>query len=252
MIARLPVNDQDELNAYIQKMINYEKTPSAKGGQTHMFIAEDPDSAGDFTSFAEEIVENYITPFEYASAVEIYEEDYGCVSSTSQECDNVRTAIINGINNGALFLNYIGHGRVNWWSHQQVFTPVQFPELNNIEKLPVILSMTCLDGYWSGPTISPGPSMIEQLVRMDSVGAVGAFSPTGLGVSTGHDVLHKGFYDSMMNSGFWELGPAAQISKLWLFETGNNLDLLHTFTVFGDPALQISKPYSSYLPLVKR
>lgn len=103
--------------------------------------------------------------------------------------------------------------------------------------------MDCLDGYWSGPSEYPGDSMIEEIVRQNNTGAIGAFSPTGLGVSTGHDVLHKGFYDALMIDGIWGLGAAAQNAKLWLFTTGQNTDLIHTFTVFGDPALEIRNPY---------
>jgi uncharacterized membrane protein len=47
-----------------------------------------------------------------------------------------------------------------------------------------------------------------------------------------------------MNDGIWELGSAALNGKLWLYQTGSNLDLLHTYTVFGDPALQIRNPFS--------
>jgi uncharacterized membrane protein len=72
---------------------------------------------------------------------------------------------------------------------------------------------------------------------------VAAFSPTGLGVSTGHDILHKGFYESLMTDANWELGAAAQKGKLRLFESGSYVDLLHTYTIFGDPTLQIQNPF---------
>jgi hypothetical protein len=94
--------------------------------------------------------------------------------------------------------------------------------------------------------------MIEELVRQDQSGAIAAFSPTGLGVSTGHDVLHEGFYDSLMVDGVWDMGSAAQNAKLWLYQTGQNFDLLHTYTVFGDPALKIRAQYHVNLPLLKR
>ncbi len=254
MIARLPVNSHLELNAYISKLIDYESTPYENWQQNHIFVAEDPDPAGNFTEYAENIVDLYIDSFDYASPLKIYEEKYNCVSSNTDECDDVTRALVDGINGGSLILNYIGHASLNWWSHQLVFTPTQFPDLTNTGKLPVIISMTCLDGYWSGPLTKPGTSMIEELVRKDGTGAIGAFSPTGLGVSTGHDVLHKGFYDALMNDGNWELGSAAQNSKLWLYQTGMNQDLLHTFTVFGDPALQIRNPIQNkiFLPMTDK
>jgi hypothetical protein len=91
--------------------------------------------------------------------------------------------------------------------------------------------------------------MIEELVRKEASGAIAAFSPTGLGVSSGHDMLHKGFYDALMNDGISELGLASQNSKLWLYQTGMNQDLLHTYTIFGDPALKIQIPKMIFIPL---
>jgi len=243
-IARLPVNNDAELNAYINKLMDYEISGHQNWEQTHIIVADNPDSAGDFTSFAEDIVQQYIDPFDHASAQKIYQEDYGCVSGASVECDNVRNDLINGINTGSVIVSFIGHASVRRWSHEQVFTPAQYPDLTNTGKLPILLSLNCLDGYWSLPANKVGQSMIEEIVRLDDTGAIAAFSPTGLGVSTGHDVLHKGFYHALMVDGDWELGSATQISKLRLYESGRNLDLLNTYTVFGDPALQIKNPFS--------
>ncbi len=91
------------------------------------------------------------------------------------------------------------------------------------------------------------------MVRSSQGGAVGAFSPTGLGVSTGHDTLQRGFLDSLFINDDWRLGAAGQSAKLALFSTGSDFDLLQTFTVFGDPALEIAHPYNRlYLPILNR
>lgn len=208
-------------------------------------MADLADAAGDFPAFSDEIITDYIDPFPYTSDITIYEKDYGCINtSPATPCPAVNLAISDTLNiTGTLILNYIGHASVRRWSHETIFTPADFPYLNNDDQLPVILSLDCLDGYWSSPSDFAGQAMIEEIIRQNNTGAIGAFSPTGLGVSTGHDVLHKGFYDALMVEGIWGLGPAAQNAKLWLFATGQNMDLIHTFTVFGDPALEIRNPY---------
>jgi hypothetical protein len=255
MIARLPVNSEAELNAYIDKLIDYQSAPQSNWEYNHIFATEDPDLSGDFTTFAENIVGQYIDPHAYANPVKVYQEDFGCDSNNSPNCDDARSALINAINDGSLILNYIGHASVQWWSHEQLFTPSYFDDLTNIGKLPVILSLTCLDGYWNLPANKIGPSMIEEIVRLENTGAIAAFSPTGLGVSTGHDYIHQGFYHSLMNDGIWELGSAALNGKLQLYQSGANFDLLNTYTIFGDPSLQIRNPFSTtkiFLPLVSR
>jgi hypothetical protein len=80
-------------------------------------------------------------------------------------------------------------------------------------------------------------------LRVDGNGGVATFSATGLGVATGHDQLQRGFFATLFNDGAWKLGLAADAGKVNLFTNGWSYDLLHTFTVFGDPALQIVSPH---------
>ncbi len=246
MMARLPVNSNAEINAYLSKLTGYEAphTPEA-WEQNHTFVADLADDAGNFPAFSDEIITQFVDPSPIASATRIYEKDYGCINTQPPTpCPAVNPVIVNTVNiTGTLVLNYVGHASVRRWSHEQIFTPADFPNLTNNDQLPIILSMDCLDGYWSSPTDFAGQAMIEEILRQSSGGAIGAFSPTGLGVSTGHDVLHQGFYDALMVDGLWQLGAAARNAKLWLFATGQNQDLLQTFTVFGDPALEIRNPY---------
>ncbi|HBY08333.1 MAG TPA: hypothetical protein DEH22_11280 [Chloroflexi bacterium] len=242
-IARLPVNSSAEIDAYRAKLTAYEAphTPEA-WEQNHVFVADQADDAGNFPATADDVINQFIGPAPFASEIRIYEDDYGC--SAGIACPAVNTAIVNTLNDpGALIINYIGHASVNRWSHEQVFLLTDLPRLQNAGKLPVVLSMDCLDGFWSGPGGYPGTSLIEEIVRQSNTGAIAAFSPTGLGVSSGHDILHKGFYDSLMNEGNWGLGAASMNAKLWLYNVGVHADLLHTYTVFGDPALEIRNPF---------
>jgi hypothetical protein len=174
-----------------------------------------------------------------------------------------REAITSTLNiTGALFLNYIGHGSVERWAHEKIFRNEDVGSLTNIGQLPVVLSMTCLDGYWIYPTqaFNGNPtkrvSLVETLLWSSTGGAVSTFSATGLGVATAHDVLHSGFYQSVFQDDELVFGAATLTAKLMLYATGNNLDLIQTFTVFGDPALRLLVPLSLratswiYLPLV--
>ncbi len=58
--------------------------------------------------------------------------------------------------------------------------------------------MTCLDGYWIFPNTS---GLMETMLRAANGGSVASFSPTGLGVSTGHDVLERGLLNAVFQHG---------------------------------------------------
>jgi hypothetical protein len=114
--------------------------------------------------------------------------------------------------------------------------------------------MTCLDGTWiwpDGPETNYGQGLIEEMIRADAKGAVGAFSPSGLGLATGHDAMAEGFYHALYSDHIRELGELALAAKLSLYETNQNLDLIQTFTIFGDPAMKLAVPSPPiYLPLI--
>lgn len=105
---------------------------------------------------------------------------------------------------------------------------------------PVVLSMTCKDGYFIEPYVGAGNSMAESLVRADGKGAVAAWSPTGLGVSTGHDLLNSGFFDGLFSGAATTVGEATLAGKQRLWDKRLALDLLDTYHLFGDPALRLA------------
>lgn len=236
LIGRLPVNTVTETNVIIAKIINYEQTPTPPDWQRHLlFVADNtPDAAGDFPNASDSVIRDLV-PASYLSD-RIYLNNYGCPVG-SAFCPNVNYAITNTLNTtGALFVNYIGHAALQRWAGEAVLVNADIGSLTNIARLPVILSMTCLDGYWFYPNLQ---SLAEEILRASSGGAVATFSPTGLGVSSGHDSLERGFFTAVFADGVQELGKAALAAKVALYGTQANYDLLDTFEVLGDPALRL-------------
>jgi hypothetical protein len=242
-IARLPVNSVQEVQNALAKIKAYETAPQQPWQQRSIFVADNsPDTAGDFPAMSDAVIAADFP--DYFTAQRIYMDDYAGSAAVTDD-------LLQSLNDpGALFLNYIGHASIGMWANEQVFTINDIQNLMNQARLPVVLSMTCLDGYWIYPTQEvtwrSGPALAEQLVRRAGVGAVATFSPTGLGVATGHDLLHHGFYRALFQDGIWKLGPATLAAKLNLYSQDTHHeynDLLHTFTVFGDPALHLLSPF---------
>jgi len=263
LISRIPVNNVEQLSAVIDKIIQFEAYPTADWQMNNLFITDNtPDSAGDFVAQAEEIIANHI-PDDFAS-LRVYTNDYknvipsNCGTSPypgGPSCPNVNLAITNVLNGtGAQFASYIGHGAVQRWAGEQIWLyhlddPANpndryysdFDNLENQGMLPVVLSMTCLDGYWFHPSLQP--SLAEVFLWTPNAGAVAIFSPTGLGVSTGHDVMQRGFFDAVYQSGVWELGSATLAGKIALYNFSSYTELMHTYNTYGDSALRLHSPY---------
>ena len=208
------------------------------------------ESEGDYAAFSDILLECCLT--EPYQATKVYYE------VTHSTVDDARTAILCGINAGALIVNYVGHGATNLWAHEGLFKNTDVGGLTNGGKLPVILPMTCLDGYYIYPHVDTIYSALGEVVtRAEGKGAVASWSPTGLGVATGHKYLDQGFFDAVFRDldGSLTLGQATTAGKLTLWASGSNLDLIDTYLLFGDPAMELTvvpavEPV--YLPIILR
>jgi len=243
-IGRIPVNSVAELQAVITKTMAYESAPEESWQRRFLFIADDtPDPAGDFPALSDELIAEYLSP--ELPADRVYLDDYDDDESCEYICPQANLAITQTLNlTGSLLASYSGHASVNRWAAEQIFTNANIASLANADRLPVVLSMTCLDGYWIHPNSSLS-AMMEEMLRAPGKGAVATFSPTGLGVSTGHDYLQRGFLEAFLQAGETRLGPLARAAKLRLYLSGktHQYDLLHTFGVLGDPALRLAQVY---------
>lgn len=269
-IGRIPVDSPEELATVIQKIISFETRPHTIESDRLLFIADNqPDLAGDFMTLSEQVISDSIPSYQQVDRV--YLNDYlelkdgkKCTPDLfGRDCPEATQAILDDLNNGAFeFVNYTGHAFTYGWADELLLKTTRLPDrinnpdyddlasLHNASHLPVLLSMTCLDGYWIYPSLR-NPSLAVSLLRKAGGGITAAYSPTGLGLAHGHDVLNKAFYDSLYIHGVKELGAAVAFSKLKLFETGQNFDLLYTYTIFGDPALRLATtPGWQFLPVL--
>lgn len=243
-IGRIPVTSAAEAEAVVDKIIAYERAGPQAWGRRHLFVADDtPDSAGDFVALSEQMIAQSLPPG--AKVDRIYLDDFLDRTCGGEICPEgvaaARNAITSTLNiTGALLVNFIGHGALERWTHQAIFSNPDVAALHNGDRLPVVLSWTCLDGYWDHPSRT---SLAETLLRAPDAGAVATFSPTGLGVATGHHILGHAMVQAMAEKGA-RLGPASVAGKLALFGYSSVYyrSLIDTYTVVGDPALLLQIP----------
>ncbi len=234
MLGRLPVNSTTQASAVVSKTLTYEQNPPAGDwSQRLLFVADDADSAGDFAAASEHFIDCCV-PEPYKS-----KSDRVYYLVTHQTPAEAKAAIIAAISDGRLIVNYIGHSAYTYWAAEQLFHANDIPSLNNGNKLPIMLPMTCYEGYYHSPQTNQ-ESMGERIVRAVGRGAVASWSPTGLGVATAHDFLDQGFLDALFKDGLRRVGEATTAGKLNLWAAAGNHDLLDTYILFGDPALRIN------------
>jgi len=249
-IGRLPVNSTAELTRLVNKIVSYESGSPAPWQHQMAFVSDNglgvgvpppycnQDPAGNFYDSSDQIIANHVLYWQPGQPVDrIYYDPNDCYPGLPQYTtpEEVRTALLSEINAGRIFVNYYGHGGTQYWAHEQLFSLSVVASLTNIDRLPVMLPMTCLVGNFVQPQAN-GQSLEEAMIRRDGGGSVAAYTPTGLQVNTAHHFLNEGFYDTLFDQGVRSVGLLADAGKARLTYA---FDLIDTYMVMGDPATQV-------------
>ncbi|HEY0735683.1 MAG TPA: C25 family cysteine peptidase, partial [Herpetosiphonaceae bacterium] len=203
-VGRLPVKTEAELAALVQKLIAYDTAPA--GGSWRgkaVYIADNPDGAGDFASFAELSVAEQPPGMAVERVYYTPSVDARPVSGSIADARQARARTLTALNQGAGLVNYVGHSHVWQWA---VTDPAVTPSyllglydvdaLANEDRQPIVLEMTCLTSAFQQPAYS-GTTIDERLVLHPAGGAIATWDPTGLGIAHGHDALQRGFYRAL-------------------------------------------------------
>ncbi|MDH7486773.1 MAG: C25 family cysteine peptidase [Anaerolineae bacterium] len=262
-IGRLPANSPAEAEAMVNKTLSYETSPAAGDWNRNvLFIADDPEGGGgNFYALSDNIADGYADP--PANTIKFLPQPYSAIKVyLGQTCAKenpsliCRQHIVDAINSGALLTSFIGHATKTYWAAERLLDIAALSRLNNADRLTIALPMTCLEGYFHEAAYE---AFGEADVRLPGGGAVASWSPTGLGLASGHDLLEQGLFLALFRGGVQELGAATTAGKLYLLANspaGKYDDLVETYTLLGDPALRVYRagPEGAmiFLPLLTR
>ena len=243
LIGRLPANSTAELETIVSKIVQYAAVTSPTPWKHQaVFVADNNDPlSGDFPSLSDILINKFPThPF---AAQRLY---YNPAQATPEQ---FREMVNQVWDDGNGLIMFTGHASIHQWAHEILFHWEDVAGLNNGQKLPVVLEMTCFTGSYQIPDL---PTLDESLLRQPGGGAIAVWGSTGLGIATGHHWLAEGFMNTIYQDGTSEIGSAVLAGKLNLASVGTNPDLLDTFTLLGDPATKLERTYAINLPITTK
>lgn len=252
LIGRLPVNTSTEAATVVNKIIQYETnpTPGAWNGN-QLFVADKED---DFHNSVDIHYSQVVSPF---TASRFYYSSTAGQPYYYTDVNTLRNNFLSYFNGGGSLVTFYGHSSWLQWAIDDILDVDRFNLLTNQSRLPVVIEMTCFTSFFHHPAYAN--TFDETLVRRSGGGAIATWGSTGLGISTGHDTLYNGFYQALAGQSTIRLGTAVMAGKLNLYASGFYADLLDTYTLLGDPALNlhlmvtpINYTSAVYLPLITR
>ena len=237
-IGRLPAQSPQQADVLVSKVIAYEASPEfGVWRNTIVLVADDERTPGsDFDepyhlTDTERLAKQRI-PGKFG-VKKVYLTEYPI--DASGEKPGAKEALIQDISDGALLVNWVGHGAANLWAHERVFnTGRDLPSIENGARLPVFVTATCTAGRFD---LLTEEAMAEEFVRIEGKGAVGFVGATRFSFPSPNAALNKGFYQGLLSSNL-TLGEALLQAKIGTVNRDNS----ERYTLFGDPAMRLGAP----------
>jgi hypothetical protein len=228
-IGRIPAETPAQVATAVGKIIAYESASGAGDWQKRaVFVADAGQDQGVFESMSRSLAGDLP---ESLQPVEIF------LSAHQGDVKSARAEIVREWNRGALMLAYIGHGSIDTWAPGPLFSAEHVSALQNKERLPLLLTPTCLDGFFYHPEKD---SLTEQLLFKPDGGIIAGIVPTGLSIPPPQEALMHGLLDELFQSPAPTVGEALLRAKRTLpADSPDTVEVLQTFVLLGDPALTI-------------
>lgn len=251
-IGRLPASNLTEAKLLIDKTLAYynalsnQPSPFGPWRMKMSFVVDDDYDGGEpfhnvMNNAIQHSFEDGTEKKEY-NISKLYLDAYPASSTAAgQRFPQINQAISNDFGN-SLSIFYFGHGGINGWAQERVFTLDEIQTLNNYSavynRFPLISTITCEFTLWDDPAIS---SAGEQTLKSKTGGAATMItSSRAISVTYGRqftDLLTQKIFE-LNNNDFNRLGDAhLAAKKLKGFDRGH---LQVNF--LGDPAMKLSRP----------
>ncbi|RJP69480.1 MAG: T9SS C-terminal target domain-containing protein [Ignavibacteriales bacterium] len=234
-IGRLSAETIDEANALVDKIIAY-PADDAKPWKENVLLIGAGESLNDENvfHFNDESVylENAFLKPNGFPATKVFRYP----SDEYQEFFGERPEVRQAFNSGCVVANFYGHGGGYQWDF--VFLNDDIYLLQNGNKLPLILSITCYTAHFDNQNVFG-----EQFSKVPGKGCIGFIGSTGLTTWQPGVDLNIKFFNQLFRVGVQEVGPAFMFAKnSYGMVSGYTRDMVCLANYLGDPALKLALP----------
>ena len=223
-IGRLPVVTAADVADYLAKIQAHESAASGEWQRRVLLTADNADVAGNFPADSDSVAA--LLPPEYAASR---------VDLTTTSGPAGRQAILQAVNDGVVAFNYIGHGGPDRLAQENLFTTADVTALDNSDRLPVFLAMTCSAGNFAFPGY---PSLGEAMLLRKDGGAFAVWAPSGLSENPSAVRLDQSFFRGAFVDDEKVLGDLV-VRSLGELDTPGTSYMRYMYNLIGEPVSRL-------------
>lgn len=258
-VGRLPVKTLEEAKNVVDKLIEYgtkstindvsdinscSDASSAQSGDWKnviCFVADDQDRNIHIRD-ADKIATFVDTSYQRFNIDKIYFDSFKQVTNAGgQRFPEVKNAINRRMDNGALMVNYTGHGGETGWALERVLEVVDIKSWKNKGRYPFFVTATCEFSRFDDPLRTSGG---EYVILQPNGGGIGLLTTTRLVYSSPNFTLNMEYFKEVFkkddNGNYLRMGDVSMQTKNASVRTLSNNH--RNFSLLGDPSMRLAFP----------
>ncbi len=239
VVGRFSIRRTSQANTVVQKVIAYDETPPAQWRNRIALMANwDAQDPAKFTAPSDTLAS--ITHAIGLENFKLYHD-----ADTPPEPNASSREVIRQINEGRLIVNFMGHGSASSMSKFFAGTFQQgafnyMSQIQNAERLPLFIGMSCLNGLYWDPRII---SLAEEMTNKPDGGAIAYISASSLSFIRINNQLNTALFRHTFENGVLAFGQSLALGKMTELAVLPSSELgLVGMNLIGDPAQQIAVP----------
>ncbi|MBQ0023435.1 MAG: type IX secretion system sortase PorU [Prevotellaceae bacterium] len=246
-VGRLPVSTEAEARIVVDKLVHYMSNEEAGAWKNTICMMADDGNRNIHMQDAESVISNTESLFPNFRYKKIYWDSFTReTTSTGNTYKAAYDEINKTVEEGALIMNYTGHGAAYCLSHEQVLKTKDFQNWSS-PRLPLWLTAACDVAPFDMNT----QNLACEAVMNKNGGAIGFIGTARTVYSDPNRTLNKYFMSHVLankkNGKHYTIGEALAeaksdiISSKTYFSKTDSINKVH-FVLLGDPALKLATP----------
>ena len=244
-VGRILADDNNRARDLVDKIEKYYNQESFGDWRNKIIvISDDVDEPWEniiqstSNSIADMITEN--KPF--FNAKKILSDAYNQVNSSGGErYPDVKSEIVNGIKQGALVINYFGHGGEDGLARERIFDKIDAAEIKN-NKYNCFVSVTCEFTKFDNPNRQTAGEFLYWNKTGGSIALITTTRQIFVSVGVNFNLTLENYLFSLNSNTYYSMAEALRLTKIDPSISNSNQRRLVFF--IGDPAMKlaIAKP----------
>lgn len=242
-VGRFSAESLAHVQTQVQRTIAYEQNPQTGDWlNTAIGIAssEGPGYQNLYDYQDVRIIRDTLLNYHYTNVSELYEGSQGGLDAAGDPTSSMLTSELNA---GAGIINYVGHGSETSWVTTG-FSNTNINALTNIDKLPFIWSVACVNGAFVGRTCF-AETWMRATHNNNPSGAIAIFAstinqswdPPMAAQREMNDILTESYQNNIKRT-FGGLSMNGCMKMIDLYGSDGS-EMSDTWAIFGDPSLMV-------------